>query len=284
MLLYRDGAELLRIETYAGPLAAEPNASDLGAVAAKEAAAWLMGVARRSEGRAGRDALLPALLADSTELSRDLLALARDATRPRELRRSALGWLVRRRGDAGGLGVDEIGRAVGQIARDENEPRSVRESAVHALARVESKDALTSLVSLTEQPADAWLGRQAVEALARSGDPRARPILRSAAERAELSEEARLAAIAGIAGEYSTSSDGAFLRELYRKVSTDRLRDAVMSGAASVGGKENRDWLASIARSSDEPVRQRRRAIELADRVGMSAQDLSQLYDQADHP
>lgn len=284
VVLYRDGADLLRIETYAGPLAAEPNATDLGAVGAKEAAAYLLDVARKSEGRPGRDALLPALLADSTAVSRDLLAIAREGTRPRDLRRSALGWLVRRRGEPGGLSADEIGRTVGEMARDENEARAVREAAVHALARLESRDALDALVRLSEQPSDAWLARQAVEALARSGDPRARPFLRSAAERADLSEEARLAAIGGIAGEYSTSSDGAYLRQLYRKVTGDRVRDAVMGGVASIGGKENREWLTGIARDPNENVRQRRRAVELADRVGLTASDLAALYDQANDP
>ena len=281
VLLVRDGRELLRIQTFVGPLSQEPNATDLGAVSAREAADYLMSIATDSDGRPARDALTPAMTADGAPVSRDLLALARDNSRPRELRRSALSWLVRRRSELG-MSASEVSRMLTTIARDETENRDVRTSAISSLSRLETAEALNAIVDMAQQTSDTWLATRAVHSLASSGDPRARQHVRAAAERTDLSEEARAAAIQGLAGEYATSRDATFLRDLYRKVGSDRLRDATMTGAAQIGGTETRDWLLSIARSADEPIRNRRKAIELADRVGMTASDLSTLYDRID--
>jgi HEAT repeat protein len=281
VLLVRDGRELLRIQTFVGPLSTDTGATNLGSVPSREAADYLLGIATRADGRPARDALTPALLADSAIVARDLLTLARDPLRPRELRRSALSWLVRRRGEMG-MSAAEVSRTLSTIARDETENRDVRQQAIASLARLETAEALASIVDMSQQTSDTWLATRSVHALASSGDPRARQHVRAAAERTDLSEEARVAAISGLAGEYSTSRDATFLRDLYRKVNSDRLRDAAMSGAAQIGGGETRDWLLTIARSPDEPIRNRRKAIELGDRVGMTAADLSTLYDRID--
>ena len=282
VLLIRDGTEIVRISTYAGPVAEEPGATNLGAVPAADAAAWLLGIAARIDGRPGREAIMPAALADSALVTRDLLAIARNVDRSRELRRSALSWIVRRRGERGELSSEEVSRTLVAIARDENEVRTVRDQALSSLSRLESASSLDALVAMTAGTTEAWLARRAVEAMASSGDPRAREHLRSAAERSDLTEDARVAAITGLAGSYATSRDAEFLRGLYPRVTSSRLRDAIMSGIASIGGRASREWVVSIARDADAPVQQRRKAISLADRLGLSAPDLGSLYDAID--
>jgi HEAT repeat protein len=282
VLLVRDGRELLRIQTFAGPLAAEPNATDLGTVSTADAAAYLMRVAATVDGRPGRDALMPAMLADSVSVARELLALVRDQGRTREVRSSALSWLVRRRGERGAMSADEVSRTLATLARDESEYRGIRGEAVRSLARLETAEGLSAVVTMSQSESDWWLATEAVKALASSGDPRARQHLRAAAERTQVSEEARAAAINGLAGSYATSRDADFLRSLYRRVTSDRLRDAVMNGVAQIGGSESRSWLIAIAKDVNEPVRQRKMAITHADRMGMVAADLSQLYDAID--
>src|SRR5687768_9681936 len=195
VLLIRDGKEVLRISTYAGPVAEEPGATNLGAVPAADAAAWLLGIAGRIDGRPGREAIMPAALADSAKVTRELLAIARNVDRSRELRRSALSWVVRRRGEVGELSGEEVSRTLVAIARDENEVRTVRDQALSSLARLESASSLDALVSMTTGTTEAWLARRAVEVMASSGDPRAHDHLRSAAENSNLAEEARVAAI-----------------------------------------------------------------------------------------
>jgi HEAT repeat protein len=135
---------------------------------------------------------------------------------------------------------------------------------------------------MTTGTTEAWLARRAVESMASSGDPRAHDHLRTAAENSSLNEEARVAAITGLAGSYATSRDAEYLRTLYARVSSDRLRDAIMSGIATIGGKASRDWIVGIARDANAPIQQRKKAISLADRLGVSATDLSLLYDAID--
>jgi len=279
VLLTRDGKDVLRISTYAGPVAEEPGATNLGAVPAADAAAWLLGIASRIDGRPGREAIMPAALADSALVTRELLAIARNTERSRELRRSALSWIVRRRGERGELSADEVSRTLVTIARDETEVRTVRDQALSSLSRLESASSLDALVAMTTGTTEAWLARRAVEMMANSGDPRAHDHLRSAAERSDLTEEARVAAINGLAGSYATSKDAEYLRSLYARVTSARLRDAIMSGIATIGGKASRDWIVGIARDANAPIQQRKRAITMADRLGLSATDLGSLYD-----
>ena len=222
---------------------------------------------------------MPAALADSALVTRELLAIARNTDRSRELRRSALSWVVRRRGERGELTAEEVSRTLVTIARDETEVRTVRDQALSSLSRLESQSSLDALVSMTTGTTEAWLSRRAVEMMASSGDPRAHDHLRTAAERSDLNEEARVAAINGLAGSYATSKDGEYLRGLYSRVTSDRLRDAIVSGVATIGGKGNRDWIVAIARDPNAPIAQRKRAIGMADRLGLSATDLSSMYD-----
>jgi HEAT repeat protein len=279
VLLVRDGRDVLRITTFAGPVAEEPGATNLGAVPAADAAAWLLAIAGRIDGRPGRDAIMPAALADSALVTRELLAIARNADRSRELRRSALSWIVRRRGERGELSADEVSRTLVTIARDETEVRTVRDQALSSLARLESASSLDALVAMTTGTTEAWLAQRAVEMMASSGDPRAHDHLRTAADRNDLTEDARVAAISGLAGSYATSRDADYLRSLYTRVTSDRLRDAIMSGIASIGGKTSRDWIVAIARDNNAQIQQRKKAVSLADRLGLSAVDLSSMYD-----
>jgi hypothetical protein len=69
---------------------------------------------------------------------------------------------------------------------------------------------------------------------------------------------------------------------LYGRVTSDRLRDAIMSGIATIGGKASRDWVLGIARNPDATIQSRKKAISLADRLGISAAELSTLYDTID--
>jgi HEAT repeat protein len=279
VVMVRDGRDLLRIETFAGPVAEEPGATNLGAVPASDAAAYLLGIAARVEGRPGRDAIMPAALADSALVTRDLLAIARDVDRAREVRRSALSWVVRRRGEQGELSAEEVSRTLVTIARDETETRTVRDQALSSLSRLESGSSLDALVAMTTSTTESWLVQRAVQLIASSGDPRARQHLRTAAERTDLPEAARSAAISGLAGSYATSRDAEYLRGLYDKVNTDRLRSSIMTGVANIGGRASRDWIMGIARNADAPLAERRRAISQASKLGMTAGDLSALYD-----
>ena len=79
VVITRAGRETVKIDTYAGPLYVDPAAGqDLGVVPAREAASYLMNLASTLDGRPAREALLPAMLADSAQVTPVLLQLARD--------------------------------------------------------------------------------------------------------------------------------------------------------------------------------------------------------------
>lgn len=257
------GRDLVKVETYAGPLAADPGAAtELGAVSTREAVSYLLALAATADGKPARDALLPAMLADSSTVTPTLLQIARDQARGRDLRKSAITWLSRRRAEPGGAGATAIARALDQIVRDRAENESVRQQAMSTIARFDRGEGIPTLIGFAGD-ADRWITRQAFNALARSGDPRARQFMREAVKRVDLEEDVRIEAIRGIGGEYSTGADLKLLRELYPSLNTDRERDALISAVATAGGSENANWLLAIAKSPTEPVARRRRAVSL---------------------
>jgi hypothetical protein len=126
VLLTRDGRDIIRITTFAGPVAEEPGATNLGAVPAADAAAWLLGIASRVDGRPGRDAIMPAALADSALVTRELLAIARTST-------ARVSFVGRCRGSSGGVVNAAVVRRskpyAGAIARDETKSHGSRPGA-----------------------------------------------------------------------------------------------------------------------------------------------------------
>src|SRR5688500_10344134 len=107
VVLDRADGGVIDVNTYVGRVSdASVSAADagtsLGAVRASEAAQYLLGLAATVDGKPGRDAILPAVLADSVDATPQLLAIARDESRPRETRRSAISWAGRQSDAAGG--------------------------------------------------------------------------------------------------------------------------------------------------------------------------------------
>lgn len=270
--------EVVRLETYVGPLDRAEDATDLGAVPAREASAWLLGLAARGDGRPARDALLPAMLADSAAPTPGLLAIARDQDRPRETRRSAIGWLARSP-DASSA---EAARALAGLARDERDAPAVRQQALSTLGRLPRGAGIATLAGLAGERSDAWLGREAMRALGRSGDPRAREELRRAVADARLPDEVRAAAIAGLGNDLATGADARLLRDAYRTLANDRTKDATLAALATVGGAANAGFLLGVARDRDEAAALRRRAIQLSARAGATGAELARLYDEVE--
>ena len=263
VVIVRAGREVVRVETYAGPLMPDPGAAqDLGAVSAREAATYLLSVAASAEGRPARDALTPAILADSAIVTPTLVQMAKDQSRGRDLRRSAISWLARRRAEPGGVGAAGVARALDQIVRDHNENESVRQQAMSTISRFDRGEGIPTLIAFAGD-ADHWIAKQAFQTLTRSGDPRARQYVRDAVKKTDLDEESRAEAIRGIGGEYSTGADLKLLRDLYPTLSSDREREALISVVAQAGGTENSTWLLAIAKSPTEPISRRRRAVSL---------------------
>src|SRR5688500_1392259 len=200
----------------------------------------------------------------------------------RATRSSAINWLSRASDERGGVPPAQLAKALGDMARDENDNQQVRQSALRVLSRQENGEGIPALIEISRTTQDVWLGKQALATLAQSGDPRARTYLRTAVQRDDLNDEMRVAAIRGIGRDYATSQDAEFLRGLYTKLPSEKTKEAVLSSLGEMGGTANAKWLMSIAASNDESVRLRRRAVQLSERAGTTAPELTQLYDRVD--
>ena len=267
--------EIVRIETFVGPLQRTNDAVDLGEIPAREASAWLLGLAARLDGRPARDAILPAVLAAGGDPTAGLVSVARDTDRARETRRSAISWLPR----VGAGQETQVVRTLTDLARNGDDAPAVRQSAVGALLRVPQGGGIAPLTDLAQVSDDPWLGREATRTLARSGDPRARDFMRDVVADTRRSDELRAAAIAGLGGDLATGADARLLRDTYRTLTVEKVKDAVLSSVAGIGGKANADWLMGVARDEREVPALRRKAVSLAERAGASGEALSSLYD-----
>jgi hypothetical protein len=263
VVITRAGKDVVRVETYVGPVPADaPPAQEIGVVAVKEAVAYLLGVAATTDGKPARDALTPAMLADSSVVTPALLQISKDQSRSRDIRRSAINWLARRRDEKGGVGASGISKALDQLVRDRAESEAIRQQALGTISRFDRGEGIPTLMGFAGD-ADKWLANQAFQTLARSGDPRARQFVRDALKRTDLDEDIRVEAIRGVGDDYSTSADIKLLRDLYPTLDSDKARDAILSTVANAGGSENATWLLDIAKSKTEPVGRRRRAVSL---------------------
>lgn len=274
----------LSVQTYVGPADSTlRGVTDLGHVRAQDAADYLLALASKADGRAGREALFPAMLADSANTAPTLVAIARNSALPRETRRSALSYMGRSTD-----GMQTISASVTEpilsIARDETDNQSVRQQALSVLGRLDHGAGIPPLIQLSRQTQSTWLARESMQTLARSGDPRARAYLRTAVRRTDLPDEVLTVALRSLGQEYATAQDAALLRELYPTLKSDRAHEAVFSALAEMGGAANTKWLLDLAQNGNEPMPLRRRALDAAVRAGASTSDLVKLYDTTTDP
>jgi len=279
----RAGRDIIAIQTYVGepqPPAAPPaaTAANLGRVGGQQAADYLLDVASRAEGRVGRDAIFPATIADSASTTDRLIVIAKSQSLSRDTRRAALTHMGNSV-PAGQVLPTRAADAMVAIARDETDNQSVRQQALSVLSRLEHGVGIPALVELSRQQGYSWLAKEAIAALSRSGDPRAREFLRTTVQRIDLPDDVMATVIRSIGQDYSTSQDAALLRSVYPKLRGDRSKSAVISAVGDVGGTENTRWLMDLARSDSTNQSRRSNALEAANRAGVSTAEVIRLYD-----
>ena len=111
----RDG-EMALVRVHVGALhRADAGVTDLGTVSAREAAEYFLGLATTARSH-GRNAIMAAAFADSADIWRRLLTLARKEDRAHDVRSAALYWL-------GGVAPAEAATPLATLARSGSEPR-----------------------------------------------------------------------------------------------------------------------------------------------------------------
>ena len=206
VVIDRADGVVTNIQTVAGPLHTADGAADLGAVSGRDAADYLMSIAAHTDGRANRQAILPAAIADGVDASPILTSLAVDQNRPLDTRRSALSWLARDDGAASSAQNAKVTELLLRIARDENETQALRraldisarsttggsqalalydtmddlalkESLIRIYAQNNDRASVDKLISIAKTDSNFTLRRRAIASLSRTQDPRVRQAL-----------------------------------------------------------------------------------------------------------
>ena len=283
VVIDRADRQPLSIQTYVGPDTIAAGTTNLGRVRAQDAADYLLSLAVKVDGRAGRDAIFPAVLADSASTSAGLLSIAKNQTLPRQTRSQALAYMGRSTD-----GMTAIPATVTEpilvIARDETDNQQVRQQALSVLARLDHGAGIPPLIELSKQTQSNWLARESMTTLSRSGDPRAREYLRTAVKRTDLPDDVLATALRALGQDYATAQDAVLLRSIYPTLKSERTRQSVEEALTEIGGAENTKWLLTQAQDPNETLQNRRRAMEAASRAGAPIAELVKLYDTTTDP
>jgi hypothetical protein len=163
----RDG-EITDLRFYVGGRwrSAGADVVDLGTVPAREAADYLVSIARSERGSMGEKAIFPATIADSADIWPALLKIARNPDVPRSTRTQSVFWLGQAAGDAATANLKDI-------VVDNSVDREVREQAVFALSQRPREEGVPALIAVARTNKDPEIRKKALFWLGQSHDPRA---------------------------------------------------------------------------------------------------------------
>ncbi|HEV7993141.1 MAG TPA: hypothetical protein VGP25_15045 [Gemmatimonadaceae bacterium] len=277
------GHEVVDMRTHIGgswPADAE-RVTDLGRVPARDAAEYFLSLAT-TLGSSGRsNPLLAAAVADSTNVSPEMLRLARTASLPRETRRRAIHW-------AGTLGDASTVAPLVALARASEDGRnnpddvgpgdSMEGAAVGALSMIPDGAGTPALMELARR-ASPTARKAAVFWLGQGGEPAGRALVRTIAADDRESETLRGAAIFALGeGDEASTADDRFLRDLFPKLTSERLKDRVLMSVSQHQAADGARWLLAQARDDHQPIEVRRKAVFWAGQGQATVADLTALY------
>jgi HEAT repeat protein len=251
----RDG-EVANVRTHiAGSRRGATATTDLGVVPAPAAADYFLMLASTGTSRVASSAVMAAAIADSVDIWRRLLALARDDNRPQDVRSSALYWMS-------GIAPPEAAEQLAMLARSGLESRSFREGVIMTLSQLRDGAGVPTLISFTQRDADVrWMRERAIFWLGNSNDDRARATLRTLASADTLALDLRSQAIFALGFLDKQGENGPFLRELYARLESNRLKDKVIQSVAQLDEAADQRWLANLVIDTGQPTDLRRQAL-----------------------
>ena len=205
--------------------------------------------------------------------------LARRDECTKELRRRALYVVGRQNGP-------EATSIILDVARNDTES-SIRAEAMRWLPRVAGDNAVPQLEEMLRTSTDEATQRSIVNTLNAMDSERSRRAVRAIIERADASERVRQEAISSFLRERNdrqpTSEDQNYIRGLYSKLESARLRDAVLQSLSRVESTENQQFMMGIVRNQNETPSLRAAALSRLGRMeSVSVADIAKVYDVAD--
>ena len=107
--------------------------------------------------------------------------------------------------------------------------------------------------------------------------PRASSIIRSYAERTDASSEVQEQAIFWL-GQHDSPENAAYLKSLYKRLSSEELKEKVIFSLSQMEGQGSGKWLMDLATDETEPIEMRKKALFWAGQTGTATTDLVNLY------
>lgn len=161
------GGEVIDVRAYVGGRwrDVDRTVTDLGTVSSRAAGEYFLALSESSRDVKG-DPLLPAVLADSTTIWRDLIRIGKSTSARSGVRKQAIFWLSQEAGT-------EATRGLTELAENEREDQDVRKQAVFALSQLRNNDGVPTMIKLARTDRDPVIRKQAIFWLGQSGDPRA---------------------------------------------------------------------------------------------------------------
>lgn len=169
---------------------------------------------------------------------------------------------------------------IAQVAKNDT-VREVRRQAIDVLARMPGDVAINTLQDLMKDN-DEQIQSAAVRALMRSDNPKARTAMRALIDRKESPERQRVDAIQSYSQDNTTADDAAYLRGLYGREPSERVKEAIVSALGRTGTEDNVNFLLGIAKNTNESSSLRSSALNRISRMNLSVDDLAKLYDASD--
>jgi HEAT repeat protein len=255
--------------------------TDLGRVPASDAADYFLSIASKVASSGRNNPLLAAAVADSANVAPRMLELGRMTSLTRETRRRATHW-------AGALGDASMVAPLVAMARASEDGRnnpddvgpgdSMEGAAVSALSMIPDGAGVPALMDLARRGSPSvrkgavfWLGQR---------DERAgRELVRTIAADDRESETLRGAAIFALGqGDEASAADQTFLRNLFGRLTSERLKDRVLMGVSQHESSDGARWLLAQARDDRQPIEVRRKAVFWAGQGHAAVADLTSLY------
>jgi hypothetical protein len=247
---------------------------DLGTVSAPQAATFFLDLAGTLDGNLARNTLLAAAIADSIDINSRLLALAQRSSSPTETRRRAVSWL-------GEFADGSFAKPLAELAKtDSDDKKSIADAAVAALSRLPDGAGTPALIEIAHtSPSDRLRGK-AVFWLGQSDDPRGRREVRAIAADAGAPDEVRARAAFSVGeSDAATADDYRFLRDLFGRVNSEKIRDQILMVMSHSDDSASRGWLLSVARDENAPVEARKKAIFWAGQGDIPTSEIASVYD-----
>ena len=169
-----------------------------------------------------------------------------------------------------------------------NDPdNSIRGEAMRWLPRVAGDNAVPQLEEILRTSTDESQQRMAISALNSIDSERARRAVRAIIERNDASERVRYEAISNFLrerdGRQPTPDEQNYIRGMYSKLESARLREAVLVSASRVETPDNKAFLLGIVNNQNETSSLRTSALQRLGRMSIvTAAEIAKLYDVAD--